>query len=264
MRPAQDYAGDPLMAGCFPLLPFGNRVRGNRFSFGGVDHALEPNQPWDPHYLHGDGWLSLWEIVESAPRSATFAMRRRGDRRSPYGYDATITFALSEPELEVRIAVTNRGDFALPFGLGLHPYFPLTPRTTLQASARRFFVENPDFLPGAAGEIPAELDFSLPRLLPRHWINNGFADWDGQAAILWPEHDVGLRIRADDAFRHYFVFMSDVSFEPAFKNDYFCFEPMTHVANAHHDPNLGGLAVLAPGERFSGTVLFQPFLQSMK
>jgi aldose 1-epimerase len=258
MRRAASYAGDPLTSGCFPMLPFGNRVRGNRFSFGAADYALEPNQPWDRHYLHGDGWLSVWEIVESAPRSATLAMRRRSDLRSPYAYEATLGFVLSEAELEIRLCVLNVGAAALPFGLGLHPFFPLTPHTMLQASARRFFSEEAGFMPGEAGDIPATLDFTTAQPLPRHWINNGFAGWDGQADILWPEHGLGLRIRADGAFEHYFLFVSDRSFEPGFKDDYFCFEPMTHAANGHHAPSLGGLAALAPGQQLSGTVLFQP------
>jgi aldose 1-epimerase len=257
LRPTLGYAGDPLTAGCFPLLPFGNRVRGNRFGFGGVDYAFAPNQLWDRHYLHGDGWLSLWELANVSPRAATLSLSHRGDGLSPYAYDATIGFALTEEALSIRLAVTNRHDAALPFGLGLHPYFPLTPRTMLQASARRFFAEEADFLPGEAADIPAPLDFRTARPLPRHWINNGFAGWDGRAEILWPEHGLGLRIQADAAFGHYFVFMSDRRFEPGFAEDYFCFEPMTHQADAHHAADLGGLAVLAPGACLAATVAFQ-------
>jgi aldose 1-epimerase len=260
LRPASAYAGDPLTAGCFPLLPFGNRVRDNRFRFGGADYAFAPNQPWDRHYLHGDGWLSLWEVADLSPRAATLSLQRRGDERSPYAYDATIAFVLTEAALSIRLAVTNRHEAALPFGLGLHPYFPLTPRTTLQASALRFFVEEADFLPGEAADIPAELDFSVARRLPRHWINNGFTGWDGRAEIRWPEHGLGLGIQADAAFGHYLVFMSDRRFEPAFAGDYFCFEPMTHQADAHHAADLGGLAVLAPGECLAATVTFSVLL----
>ncbi len=256
LRPAPGYAGEPRSAGCFPLLPFGNRVRGNRFGFGGADYAFAPNQPWDRHYLHGDSWLSLWELADLSPRAATLSLQRRGDDGSPYAYDATIGFALTEADLSIRLAVTNRHAAALPFGLGLHPYFPLTPRTTLQASALRVFVEEADFLPGEAADIPPDLDFSAARFLPRHWINNAFAGWDGRAEILWPEHGLGLRIQADAAFGHYVVFMSDRRYEPGFNDDYFCFEPMTHQADAHHAADLGGLAVLAPGECLAAMVAF--------
>ena len=52
LRPATDNA-DALSSACYPLVPFGNRVRGNRFTFKGHDYSLRPNRDWDPHYLHG-------------------------------------------------------------------------------------------------------------------------------------------------------------------------------------------------------------------
>ncbi len=45
MRPAQpDGETDPLRASCFPLLPFGNRVRGNSFAFAGRRFSLRLNR----------------------------------------------------------------------------------------------------------------------------------------------------------------------------------------------------------------------------
>ena len=29
-----------------------------RAAFEGRDYVLEPNMPWDKHYLHGDGWTA--------------------------------------------------------------------------------------------------------------------------------------------------------------------------------------------------------------
>src|SRR3954465_15394640 len=65
MRSGTDDAG-PLQSACFPLLPFGNRLRGNRFRFDGNTHHLQPNVGFDPLYLHGDGWLGDWSVVEQA------------------------------------------------------------------------------------------------------------------------------------------------------------------------------------------------------
>lgn len=46
--PPPGEARAPLASGCFPLVPFGNRVRGNRFAFEGREHRLEPNTDRDP------------------------------------------------------------------------------------------------------------------------------------------------------------------------------------------------------------------------
>ena len=259
LRGEAGYDGDPLHAACFPLLPFCNRVRDNKFSVAGRNYGFKPNQSWDRHYLHGDGWLTEWDVRHRTPASAAFAMQRTADATSPYAYAASIAVSLTWASLRLTLEVENTGSSALPFGLGLHPYFPLTPATTLQAAAQSYFTEVADFMPGERAPLPDDLDFGAPRRLPRRWINRGFSGWDARAAIGWPERGIGLRIEADAAFRDYFVFMSDTAFEPGFAGDYFCFEPMTHCADAHNTEDLGGLVVLAPQQTFTGCVLFSPF-----
>ena len=258
MRDGAGHDGDPLKASCFPMLPFCNRVRDNQFTIGGADYRLAPNQPWDRHYLHGDGWLSHWSVVHQSDTSVTFGMRYDGGLASPYAYSAEVLYRLNDEGLTVMLTARNETPQVLPFGLGLHPYFGLTPRTTLQAAATGWFAEEAEFLPGAFGLVPEEVDFSMPRSPPRHWINNGFTGWDGTAEIVWPEQQLALGIRCSPMFRHYFVFMSDTRFEPRFANDYFCFEPMTHRADAHHAADLGGLVALARGESLSAEVTLTP------
>jgi aldose 1-epimerase len=257
MRDGTAHGGDPLKASCFPLLPFGNRVRDNRFTFGGQHFSLAANQPWDRHYLHGDGWLSRWDILAMTEDKATFGMRHAAGKASPYAYAAEIRYSLQANALSVTLTLRNEAQQPLPFGLGLHPYFPLTPLTTVQAPATGWFAEAAEFMPGAFGPVPDALDFAAPRRPPRHWINNGFTGWNGQADIIWPEYGVALTITGSAAFRDYFIFMSDTRFEPGFLQDYFCFEPMTHRADAHHAADLGGLVVLDPGSSLSGEIVFQ-------
>lgn len=259
MRGTHSYAGDPRTAACFPLLPFGNRVAGNSFTVEARRYDLSPNQPWDRHYLHGDGWLGTWDIEHTTKSTVELAFTHDAAPGQPYAYEARILYALTpEAALAVRMEIRNRGSAPLPFGLGLHPYLPLTPQTTLVAPAQAFFSEEAEFLPGARGRLPPDLDFAVPRPLPRRWVNNGFAGWDGAARVAWPEAGLALHITADRAFRDYFLFLSDTRFEPGFAGDYFCFEPMTHQANGQHAADFGGLALLAPGAALHGSVLFTP------
>ncbi len=44
LRPAQDHA-DARSSACYPLVPFGNRVRNNRFAFEGRTYSLCPTRP---------------------------------------------------------------------------------------------------------------------------------------------------------------------------------------------------------------------------
>lgn len=246
LRPAPLDATIPaLRSACFPLVPFGNRVRGNRFACEGRQYALEPNQLWDEHYLHGDGWLGRWSLAQSDARSATLVYEHPADAATPYAYRATQHFALSGDTMTLTLAVTNLGA-PLPFGLGWHPYFVLEPDTCLQAPATSYWTEREHYLPGDEAPVPEALDFRAAAPLPRRWVNNGFAGWDGAARIVWPGRDLALSIEAPGA-GYYFVFVSDTGFDPHYHHDYFCFEPMTHAADSHASPDPRGLVTLATG-----------------
>jgi aldose 1-epimerase len=252
LRPALTVDADASGASCFPLVPFGNRVRGNRFIFEGVEYRLPQNTKWDDHYLHGDGWLADWHLGKQSERSVEMSFEHRGGD-TPYEYLAIQSFAVDDNSLTVAMAVENRGRETLPFGLGWHPYFPLTPQTRLEARAEAFWTEVEGWLPGERTTIPADMDFSRAAGLPHRWVNNGFENWEGHAKIAWPEHGVAVNMEADPIFRHVFLFLSDTTFDPKFNRDYFCFEPMTHLANGHNLPGLGGLTALAPGGSLSGS-----------
>lgn len=248
---------DALSAGCYPMVPFGNRVRDNSFSFGGRNYTLEPNTAWDPHYLHGDGWQAEWTVVGQGDGEVELAFSHMG-KGTPYHYEVLQRFTIADGALELWMSVTNSGAEALPFGLGWHPYFPITPQTVLKAPAARMWTETAGWLPGEATEIPDDLNFSKARPLPHRWANNGFEGWTGQAEISWPERGTRLRLTADPLFKHAFVFVSDIRFDPAFQRDYFCFEPMSHLANGHNLQGLGDLVVLAPGEGLAGSIWLRP------
>jgi aldose 1-epimerase len=250
---------DPVSCGCFPLVPFCNRIEENVFQFDEASYRLQPNTDWDRHYLHGDGWLSDWTITAQDPASLTMALAVDGP---VYAYAAEQTVSLHPDTIDITLTVENTRDRPMPFGLGLHPFFPLTPATTLKAGADRFWTEKHDFLPDECMSIPDDLDFSAPAPLPDRWINSGFEGWNGEARIEWPEHDVGLHLTAGTNAGRYFLFRSDTSFEPDFQADYFCFEPMTHTANGHNLPDHGGLSILASGDRLTLRFTMRPFQPS--
>ncbi len=258
LRPGpQDEAG-ALAAGCFPLVPFGNRVRNNRFQFEHQVYALSPNTAWDPHYLHGEGWLANWQVADQSPEAIMLRFEHTDGEGTPYRYEATQRFAMTDGGLHLTLSVTNRGKVALPFGLGWHPYFPMTPQTRLTAPAALHWTEVEGWLPGERAPIPEDIDFHTARGLPHRWVNNGFEDWSGEAIIDWPEFKTRLTLSADPLFRHAFIFVSDTTFDPTFHRDYFCFEPMSHLADGQNLSDLGGLIVLQPGETLAGSIRLTP------
>jgi aldose 1-epimerase len=244
-----------LQSACFPLVPFGNRVRDNRFTVDGHPYELTPNMPWDRHHLHGDGWTGEWYAIQQAPGSLTLRFDHR-QPNAPYTYSAEQSFVLDGRTLVLTLTVLNEGDGPMPFGLGWHPYFPLTPQTLLRASTEHFWDEDDAWLPTVRRPTGGDLDFEAGARLPRRWVNTQFEAWDGEATIMWPEHELALAIDADPLFDRCLLFVSDPAFDAGYDFDFFCFEPMSHSIDDHNRPDGGGLRRLAPGERLTGSVRF--------
>ena len=224
--------------GCQVLVPFSNRISDGGFNFDGRFHAIEPNVTGEAFPIHGDGFQKLWRVVSCSPTVAELAL----DHGSigPYRYAARLRYALNEGALTATIEVENCAAIRLPYGLGFHPWFPRYPDTTLQAKAARVWLEDERHLP--TGVVPVasrpQWDFLRPSLLPRAWVNNGFDGWDRRAEIAQPEDGLALSIEASPELGVYILY------SPSPDAGFFCFEPVSHVVDAHHGD---GLTVLEPG-----------------
>lgn len=253
LRPATLSEDTPaLQSGCFPLVPFGNRVNQNRFSFEGRDYALCPNTSWDRHYLHGDGWLQQWQCIE---QRSDFLRLSYQHAEGPYQYRVEQCFTLERQQLRIELVVEHDGQSPMPYGLGWHPYFPLTPDTRVQAPAQAYWLEAEEWLAGEQVPLSEEMDFNRLAAIPRRWVNNGFGGWNGEAKIQWPEQGSQLQMSTEPACPVFFMFVSDPAFDPGYQFEFFCLEPMSHAANAHNMAELGGLRRLAKGESFSQAML---------
>jgi aldose 1-epimerase len=229
----------PNQLACFALLPWSNRMAGG-FSWGGRRYGIAPNREGDAWPIHGEGWLLPWQVERHT--DTHLALRLEQARAAPFSYMATLDYVLDGPRLEVRIAVRNMGLDALPFGLGLHPFMPRGAGTTLHAPAGQVWLNGANRLPSHAVPVPEDWRFEPACRLPATLIDHAFAGWDGVADIAWPER--GLRLRIESDARCYIVYAP-------LKGDFFCFEPVDHLINAHNlpgGPERNGLTVLAPGE----------------
>lgn len=247
LRPYQGKAEfDVAACACFPLVPFGNRVEGNAFSAGGRTFQLAPNAG-DPLFIHGDGWLGAWAVTRHDADHVELSFDKPAGAGSPHAYHARQSFSLDGKRLQLAMSVTNSGEIALPFGLGFHPFFPRTPLTTLFAPASHWWIERTGHLPGEKIALAHDVDFSAPRRLPGHWLNNAFEGWSGVARIAWPERRLSLEIEAAPALDRYMLY------SPGEECGFFCLEPMSHTPNAlrHFEADPMGLRMLAPGDSLS-------------
>ncbi len=258
LREHVNYTNDfsILRTGCFPLVPFGNRIENNTFSFESTHYEVFKNIGFDPLHVHGDAWLEDWELHSHEEEGMSIKVSI-ASTKNPYHYEAYQHFKITEDDFTITLKVINKGK-RLPFGLGFHPFFPLTKDTMLFAKASCYWTEKEHFLPDEKKPLEPELDFNAPNLVPHTWCNNCFEGWDGSAIIRYPHNTLNIHVKAPLS-NYYFLFVSSREFEKNYHDDYFCFEPMTHCANAHNQSSLGGLQVLNKGACLSLSMSLSPY-----
>ncbi|MEC8939471.1 MAG: aldose 1-epimerase, partial [SAR324 cluster bacterium] len=144
MRPATQAglsAADPSGMGCFPLIPFSNRICNGRFSFHGRQIKMPPNFPPEIHTIHGHGWKVPWTVSEVQENRAMLAYQHFADEW-PFPYLAHQVFELTDSAMTVTLQICNTGKSAMPVGLGLHPYFVRTPLAVITAKTEKMWIND--------------------------------------------------------------------------------------------------------------------------
>lgn len=264
LRPMSDAAiaaGNSEGGGCFPLFPFSNRIRNGQFRFDGRDIYL-PRNTSGPHVEHGHGWQRPWDVLAQDKVSATigFTHDPTKDGSWPFAYRAEMRFALSEAGLVVTLDAENTGDRAMPFGCGLHPYFPRSPETRLTAAVNGFWETDAEVMPTRHVSVPERLDLSGGLAMQNVVIDNVFTGFGGAARIAWPEQNTGLMLNADPAFAQLVLYVPDQATQAAETADgippYFCAEPVSNITDAFNLSGKTGMITLAPAETFDASIRF--------
>jgi aldose 1-epimerase len=247
LRRCADPAGatDPSQLACYPLLPFSNRIGGGNFQCEGRRVAVPRNRSDETLPIHGDGWLSRWEVERRGAGQIKLSLDRSSE--SPYAYRAAQTFTLDGASLSITLEIENAGDSILPFGLGLHPFIERDSDTLVAAPANGLWLSDPDWLPTEHVRTPPAWQFGVAYPLPEVLVNHSFTDWAGWMTAHWPERQLMLTIQADTRC---FVLYTP----PA--QDWFCFEPVDHPINAMNLAGGGqahGMTLLAPGASLART-----------
>jgi len=241
-RPTPHAAQHPLEAACFPLVPYANRIADGRFSFEGEGFVIPRNVADQAHPLHGTGWLQPWTVGHSDERSATLHYRHGADDGWPWAHDAEQRIVLSDEGLHVTLSLTNTGDRAMPFSLGLHPYFTKVGVSHLRFDAERVWLIDDAFLPTEPAPADRLGDWAAGETVERtSLIDNSYEGWSGTATISRDDGDLRLS-GTNTSFLHVFT-------PPG--APYFCIEPVTAMPDAF---NRAVPAVLQPGESHAITM----------
>jgi len=251
-RPWDGVTLDLYKLASFPMVPWSNRISGGGFAQQGRFHPMRPNRAGEPYPIHGDGWLQPWQLAQPAADTVVMTLESDGFDGNPYEYRAVQTFRLVEGGLDQELQVRHLGREPLPYGLGVHPWFPRTPGTRITAPVRGVWLCGSDPLPvGHTRDFPAGWNLNEGVQAHGSLIDNGYTGWGGKASIAWPEFGLQLSVSMPDFERdggeagHYCLI-----YRPP-QGPAFCFEPITHPIDAFHLPESPGLRVLAQDEAFS-------------
>jgi aldose 1-epimerase len=225
------------LSGCYPLVPYSNRLGYRRFRWLGRTTPPQPNFDDSPHSVHGVAWQRPWRWQSQREHTTPSCAAARGpDATGPSPSTARQRFVLTPDGAGTCTWPSPTPRAPQPVGLGWHPYFPKRARS-------RLHIELTDRWDSDASGLPT-------RKVPQPGI-------DADVAHLAFDHCFeGWRARRASATRSCRCKLTSslpylVVFTPETK-DYYCVEPVSHVSNAIHmaDPAAHGLRTLAPGATF--------------
>lgn len=252
-RPWDGRTEDRYTLASFAMVPWSNRISAGGFEHNGKFHPMEPNREGEPYPIHGDGWLQPWTFTQRRCDTIEMSLESHGHGGNPYDYHAVQTFTLVDGGLDQSVQVTHMGRQPLPYGLGLHPWFPRTPGTRLTAPVRGVWLSGDDPIPTRHTEdFPATWDLRDEADVNGSLIDNAYSGWPGEALIRWPERGLEMTMVVT-SLQRYCAEGHCLLYRPP-HGESFCFEPVTHPIDAFHLPGRPGLESLRMGDSLSLTV----------
>jgi aldose 1-epimerase len=228
-----------LGASCFPLIPYGGRLRGGVFQFEGRSHQFALNALPERHSSHGDGWTRAWTLDFLDRRRAIMSLP--ADPSLPFQYEARQSIEIADDRVTIRLSARNVGEHRIPMGLGLHPYFANRSLAVIKADVPNQWEWDSEMMPVRQLSNPLAARLARGALVSEMPIASEFEGWSGCAAVDWPQLHLRVCLVTTPALRHAVMWVPT-------GQDFFCFEPVSHASDAFN--RLGnaahGMEVLAP------------------
>jgi aldose 1-epimerase len=240
------------------LMPWPNRLRDGRYTFGGRDLQLGLSEPARRNASHGLVRWVAWTLEEHTAASVTLTYRLMAQTGYPWTLDLHLLYDLSADGLTVTHSVTNLAGEAAPYAAGMHPYLTvgepgrgrLDDLELLLPASTRCLVDDDRKLP--TGEEPVEgtaYDFRVPRPLRGSVLDHAFTDLGrdarGRAVIELrdPADGTGVGLWVDGSHGWVQVYTADDHDGDAYRRS-LAVEPMTAPPDAFSSGR--DVRVLAP------------------
>ncbi len=244
------------------LFPFPGRIKDGQYAFEGKEYHLPINETGRNSALHGLIADKPFQVLE-ADSSTDYARLKlhyeyNGQHEGyPFPFDFTVTYTLAE-RFQMEVAAQNTGNTNLPMGFGWHSYFKtgtVVDKLRLVLSSQKYHELDAFVVPtGIIKELDGFTSYSFLQggnLIGNYEFDHGFTVDDSQAVVETLIHDseqnvtICLLQPRSDGFDYTQVFA------PSHRNS-IAVEPQTCMANVFN--NGLGLKILAPGDRWSGSV----------
>ncbi|MBS45792.1 MAG: aldose epimerase [Nocardioides sp.] len=243
------------------LVPWPNRVRDGKYTFGGRDLQLPLTEPKRSNASHGLARWAAWTPGEHAADRVSLHYRVMAQTGYPWLVDLTVTYAVGTDGLTVTQTAANRSADPAPYACGAHPYLtvgdgPVDSWELLLPAATRSVTDDRLIPVGSEPVDGTAYDFREARALGDVALNHGFTDLerdaDGRTTVALRDPASGRRtsLWVTDPVRWVLLYTADDV--PASARRSLAVEPMTANADAFRSGE--DLLVLAPAGEDGDTV----------
>jgi aldose 1-epimerase len=253
------------------LIPWPNRIRHGRYTWGGRTEQLDLSEPAKGGAIHGLTRWANWEVEQQAEAYLSLVHTQHACQGWPWVLSCRLEYRLDASGLTVRTTVVNSSSTPCPFGTGAHPYLTVGTRFIDSALAK---VPGGTYLPVDGEGIPTgqepvdgtPYDLRVLQPLGDRRIDVTYTDLerddDGRARVHLAHADGGAQVAlwADEAYPYFEIFTGDTLPEEDRHRTGLGVEPMTCAPDAFNSGQ--GLITLEPGETHTAAWGVEPHLRA--
>ena len=239
------------------LIPWPNRIRDGRYTFGGITQQLVLSEPARHNASHGLARYVPWVLVAKNADAVSNRIRIYPQPGWPGTLEALITHQVSEDGLTVTVEASNIGTTDLPFGYGAHPYLTVgetrVDEVRLTVPAASYLEVDDRLLPVAVAPVDDTIyDLRRGTVLGSASLDTAMTDLardpDGRWRVSVELGERYAELWGDETMRWMQIFTGGPN-----RDWSIAVEPMTCGPDAFNPgPTHGDMKVLAPGETFVG------------
>lgn len=259
--------------GNFVLWPIPNRVRDKKYVFNGQKYSLQniKRHRGNDVLIHGLVFDREWKyknlIVDKdfASVETYIDITQESPNYSAYPFASRLSlkYKLSKKSIKIKYTVQNNSSLEMPFGFGLHPYFP-----TLSGPSGTFVMVPADYVMDADDELlpsgrlknvtHTQFDLRQPKsidLLNLDHVFTGLRPHE-KAYIEYKKQHMNIYLNTSEEFTHMVLYTMEKD------KGFFCLENQTCSTdainlNARGYKKEAHLLTLTPGKSFTGYIEYE-------